>query len=409
MPVSKMKVTLQDIEAARNNIKPVILRTELSYSRSCSDLVGTDTFIKYENLQLTGSFKIRGALNKMLSLKDQRPITVIAASAGNHAQGVAFGARYVGIPAKIVMPIQTPIVKKQATINYGAEVIMYGDIFDESFAYARQLERERGYVFVHPFEDEKVIAGQGTIGLEILEQLPDVDSVIVAIGGGGLMSGISTVIKTLKPSCRVYGVVSSGFTGMKSLFNKQEKLVYDQSGTIADGIAVKNPSPIIFDSFISKNVDDIVAVDDNEVAKAIVYLLERAKTVVEGSGAITLAAAALAKQFNWNLGAKTVVVLGGGNIDMNLVEKVIERGLSASGRIARIKVVAPDRPGQLQKITQVLAQHGANILEVSHDRVGREVKFRETVIRVVVESKGVDHIQEIKSSLELSFPQVELD
>lgn len=403
-----MKVTLDEIYQAQKNIKDVILKTDLSYSRSCSDLVGTETYIKYENLQLTGSFKIRGALNKMLSLKGQE-ITVIAASAGNHAQGVAFSAKYVGIPSKIVMPLQTPIVKKQATLSYGADVILHGEVFDDSFKYAKELEKEKGYVFVHPFEDEKVIAGQGTLGLEILEQLPDVDSIIVAIGGGGLMSGVSTVMKALKPSCKVYGVVSSGFNGMQALLRKQEQVNYNPLGTIADGIAVKKPSQVMYDSFISKYVDDIAAVDDDEVAKAIVFLLERTKSVTEGSGAITLAAAALANNFGWDLGKKTVVVLGGGNIDMNLVERVIARGLSAGGRIARFKIVAPDRPGQLQKITQVFAQKGANILEVSHDRVGKEVKFRETIIRVVVESKGVDHVQEIKSSLESIFLKVELD
>jgi threonine dehydratase len=403
-----MKVTLEDIYQARKNIQNIILKTDLSFSRSCSDWVGTQTFIKYENLQLTGSFKIRGALNKMLSLKGQQ-ITTIAASAGNHAQGVAFGARFVGIPAKIVMPLQTPIVKKLATLSYGAEVILHGEVFDDSFKYAKELEKEKGYVFVHPFEDEKVIAGQGTIGLEILEQLPDIDSVIVAIGGGGMMSGIATVIKSLRPQCKVYGVVSNGFNGMQSLLRRIETVNYNPLGTIADGIAVKKPSQVMFDSFISKYVDDIAAVEDDDVAKAIVFLLERTKSVAEGSAAITLAAAAMAKNFGWDLGKKTVVVLGGGNIDMNLIERVIERGLSAGGRIARFKIVAPDRPGQLQKITQVFAQKGANILEVFNDRVGKEVKFRETIIRVVVEAKGLDHVQEIKNSLDSVFLKVELD
>ncbi len=344
-----------------------------------------------------------------LSDEDRSAKAVIAASAGNHAQGVAFSARHIGMPAKIVMPLQTPIVKKQATIGYGAEVILKGGIFDESYEYARLLEKEEGYLFVHPYQDQEVIAGQGTIGLELLEQLPELDSVIVAIGGGGLISGIAKVIKEKKPSCKVYGVVSSSFKAMSSLFNKREHTDNDFLSTIADGIAVKSPSKVMFDNFISKYVDDITDVNDDEVAKAMVFLLERAKTVSEGSGAITLAAASLAKNNNWDLGKKTAVIVGGGNIDMNIVSKVIDRGLSAGGRVVRFKITAADRPGQLQKITNIIAEHGANILEVFHDRLGKNIKFRETVIQIVLECTGNNHVLEIKQSLENLNLKVNLD
>ncbi|MCB9026695.1 MAG: threonine ammonia-lyase [Bdellovibrionaceae bacterium] len=404
-----MKVEIEDIEYAREQIKDRIIKTDLNYTRSCTELIGVPTYLKFENMQYTGSFKIRGALNKVLSLSNKDTISnVIAASAGNHAQGVALSAKQVGLKAKIVMPVMSPIVKVLATQNYGAEVILHGEIFDQSYEYARQLEKEKGYIFIHPYEDEKVIAGQGTIGLEILEQLPDVDSVIVAIGGGGLISGVAIAIKNKKPNCKVYGVVSAGFPAMKLMFNQEEVPPYSPIGTIADGIAVKKPSQIMY-NFISKYVDDVVEITDDEVAKAIVFLLERTKTVAEGSGAITLAAAAMAKQNNWNLGKKTCVLIGGGNIDMNMVAKVIEKGLTANGRIVRFKISASDRPGQLQKITNVIAQHGGNILEVFHNRIGKGIKFSETVIQIVIESKGFKHIESMKKSLvELNF-KVKID
>ena len=405
-----MRVQLKDIEDARERISSTILKTDLTYSRSCSELVGVPTYIKYENMQLTGSFKIRGALNKIMSLSDKEKISaVIAASAGNHAQGVAFSASKVGLKAKIVMPQMTPIVKVQATQGYGAEVILQGEVFDQSYQYARKLEKEKGHVFIHPFEDEQVIAGQGTIGLEILEQLPDVDSVILAIGGGGLIGGVATAIKNKKPDCKVYGAVSSGFPNMRALFKHDRPSGDNAVGTIADGIAVKTPSPVMYENFIAKFVDDIAAIDDDEVAKAIVFLLERTKTVAEGAGAITLAAAALAKKNQWDLGKKTCVAVCGGNIDMNLVAKVIEKGLTAGGRTARFRITSEDRPGQLQKITNVMAEHGGNILEVYHDRVGRGIKFSEIVVLIVVETKGMDHINKIQQSLSGLDLKVEID
>ncbi|MCB0392484.1 MAG: threonine ammonia-lyase [Bdellovibrionales bacterium] len=405
-----MKVEIKDIEEARNSISSTIIKTDLTYSRSCSEWVGIPTYIKHENMQLTGSFKIRGALNKLLSLHaNGEKSTVIAASAGNHAQGVALSASKVGLKSIIVMPQITPIVKIQATKSYGAEIILQGDMFDQSYQYARQLEKEKGYVFIHPFEDEKVIAGQGTIGLEILEQLPDVDSVIVAIGGGGLISGISTAIKSKKPNCKVYGVVSSVFPHMRDVYKHQDLTVQTAYTTIADGIAVKNPSPVMYEKFISKYVDDIAAIDDDEVAKAIVFLLERTKTVAEGSGAITLAAAARAKKLGWDLGKKTCVVICGGNIDMKQVAKVIDKGLKASGRTARFSILSEDRPGLLQKVTNVIAQHGGNIIEIYHDRAGGGIKFSEVIVDIVVETKGFDHIQIIKEGLLSLNLRVEVD
>ena len=336
----------------------------------------------------------------MLSLQSaDQGKTVVAASAGNHAQGVAFSARHVGVPAKIVMPEPSPIVKIQATESYGAEVILRGNIFDESKKFAEQLAVENDYLFVHPYEDHAVIAGQATIGLEILEQLPDVDSVIVAIGGGGLISGISTTIKALKPSCRVYGVVSEGYPGMKQMYDGQSLSVDFPLGTIADGIAVKAPSSQMYDDYIKEQVDGIASISDDDTARAIVFLLERTKTVAEGSGAISLAAAAMAKKNGWDLGKKCCVVLCGGNIDLNLVSQIIDRGMTASGRTARIDIITNDRPGQLSELTDIIARHGANILQVHHDRTGSNLKIHETAIHFQLETKSFEHVKSIVNEM----------
>lgn len=393
-------VTLTDIQTAREFLKTTITRTPVRACPPALDIPGTKLFLKCENEQLTGSFKIRGAMNKMNSLTpEERKRGVIASSAGNHAQGVAFAARALGIKAHIVMPETAPIVKINATKSYGAEVILKGDFYDEAFAHAKVLEQERGYVFVHPFEDERIIAGQGTIGLEILEDIADVDSIVVPIGGGGLISGIATAAKALKPSIRIIGVVSNQAPGMMHLYKgdtapEQKKKI----STIAEGIAVKNPSPAVFEGFISKLVDQIVSVDDNEVAQAIVFLLEKGKTVTEGSGAAGLAAV-MRSGAELNLGKKSCVVLCGGNIDLNVMAKVIERGLRQEHRLARLAVVVDDMPGNLNRLTTVMAEHRANVLEVYHDRVSPELGLRETRIDLLIETSSDEHINEIKSKL----------
>jgi len=374
------------------------VRTTVRKSPHSFEIPGTQIFFKYENEQLTGSFKIRGALNKMNSLSaDEKKRGVIASSAGNHAQGLALAAKAMGVAAHIVMPLSTPIVKINATKSYGAEVILHGEFYDEAFALAKELEQQKGYSFVHPYQDPFIIAGQGTIGLELFEDLPDLDSVVIPIGGGGLVSGIATALKSLKPSIRIIGVVSSQAAGMMHLFRgESEPQSKRRIATIAEGIAIKSPSPIMYASYISKLVDDIVEVDDNEIARAIVFLLEKAKTVTEGAGAAGVAAIMSRKL---DLGAKTCVVLCGGNIDLNVMSKVIERGLRREHRLARLTVICDDLPGNLNRLTNVMAEQRANILEVYHDRVSPELGLRETRIDLLVETSSHEHLQAIQAGL----------
>lgn len=402
-PGKKLRgISLEDIRAARLTIQDVVRRTSLRpmplSAKLKIDGLGSQIFLKFENEQSTGSFKLRGAMNKMRSLSDEeKKRGVVASSAGNHAQGVAFGAQKVGVPAFIVMPETAPIVKINATRNYGANVILHGDFYDEAYQKALELEREQNLTFVHPYEDDRVIAGQGTIGLEIFEDLEDVDTVVVPIGGGGLISGIATALKALNPKVKIYGVVSDQAPGMMQLFHRETPSEYKKKiATIAEGIAVKIPSPNVHETYISKLVDEIVAVTDDEVAQAIVYLLENVKTVVEGSGAAGLAAVLSRKL---KLGAKTCVLLCGGNIDLNIMSKVVERGLRAESRLARIAVVVDDTPGNLNRLTSIMAQQRANILEVYHDRVSPELGIRETRIDLLVETSSDRHLAEIISEL----------
>lgn len=393
-------ISIEEIRAARTVIRDFITRTPLKACPPSLERAGTQLFLKLENEQRTGSFKIRGALNKMKSLtNEERARGVVASSAGNHAQGVALAARMIGVQANIVMPVNAPIVKVDGTRAYGANVILKGDFYDEAYAHAREMEASQGYIFVHPYQDPKIIAGQGTIGLEILEDLPDVDSVVVPIGGGGLISGIATAIKTVRPSCKVFGVVSNQAPGMMYMAKGKD---WAGSGpkriaTIAEGIAIKNPSRAMADTYISKLVDDIVEVTDDEIAQAIVFLLEKGKTVVEGAGAAGLAAV-MANRFA--LGAKTCVLLCGGNIDLNIISKVIERGQRRNHRLARIAVVVDDLPGNLHRLTGVFAEHMSNVLEVYHDRVSPDLGLRETRIDFLVETSSDQHIQGILAALQ---------
>jgi threonine dehydratase len=393
-----MKVSLEDIRQAREVIQPLILPTGLEKSISLSKLLGTEAFLKYENQQFTGSFKIRGALNKIASLTpEEKKRGVVASSAGNHAQGVALSATRSNVKSTIVMPKNAPIVKVQATRDYGAEVVLHGDIYDEAYEKARELEKEHGYVFVHPYEDEKIIAGQGTIGLEILEKLPDLESIVVPIGGGGLISGISTVVKALNPKCKIYGVQSDQAPGMERLFHHEKPMdPAKRIATIADGIAIKKPSPKMYESFISQLVDEVVTVTDDEIAEAIVFLIERAKTICEGSGAAGVAALMNRKL---NLGTKTCVVLGGGNIDLNIIAKVIHKGLIRKGRLAELAVVVDDMPGNLNRLTKTIADLGGNVLEVHHDRISEGLLLRETKIEFTLETSSQEHVQQIRAAL----------
>ena len=393
-----MKVTIEDIRQARQIIKDVIRPTEIDKSHSASNLIGSEVFLKFENTQFTGSFKLRGAYNKIASLtSEEKKRGVIASSAGNHAQGVAYSASKAGVRSVIVMPVIAPLNKVEATKGYGAEVISFGEIVDDATLKARELAQSEGYVFVHPYEDEKIIAGQGTIGLEIMERLPDLDSVLVPIGGGGLISGIATAVKAINPKCRVIGVQTSVASGMSRLFHHQESLILQKRiSTIADGIAIKQPSMVMFESFLSKLVDDIVTVSDDEIAEAMVFLLERTKTVTEGAGAAGFAALLSRKL---NLGAKTCVVLCGGNIDLNMISKVIEKGQIRKGRLCELSVIVDDLPGTLHRLTQAIAGLGANVLEVHHNRILTGLFLRETRIEFILETKNQGHIEEIKQAL----------
>lgn len=396
---TSLHVDISDIQKAHGLLKPIVKFTDLDQSLSASELYGRKVFLKYENTQRTGSFKIRGAYNKIMHLSaEEKAKGVVASSAGNHAQGVALSSKLAGVRSIIVMPETAPLNKIAATKHYGAEVILKGEIYDDAYEYAKELEKKEGYTFVHPYQDSRVIAGQGTIGLEILSQLPDVDSVIVPIGGGGLISGISLAIKTLKPSCKIFGVQSNQTPGMSQLFkhlsgeNKNKRIT-----TIADGIAIKRPSQEMYDQFISKYVDDIVTVSDDEIAEAIVYLVERMKTVTEGSGA-----AGFAGLMNHKLdyGKNVCVLLCGGNIDLNIISKVIERGQIKRGRLAKMSVVVEDMPGNLQKLTQIIATEKANILEVNHDRVTHGLSLRETRIDFFLETNSFEQIKRIELEIE---------
>ena len=393
-----MKVNLEDVRKAQSVIQSTILPTETSKSISASKLLGCEVYFKYENQQYTGSFKIRGALNKIHSLsEEEKKRGVIASSAGNHAQGVALSATRAGVKATIVMPTGAPIVKVQATQDYGAQVVLHGEVYDEAYEHARELEKKNGFIFVHPYEDPAIIAGQGTIGLEILEKIPDLDSVVVPIGGGGMISGIATAVKAINPKCKVYGVQSNQASGMEKLFHHQPVPPAGQRmATIADGIAIKKTSVSMYENFVSKLVDEIVTVTDDEIAEAIVFLLERAKTVCEGSGAAGVAAVLHRKL---NLGKKTCVILSGGNIDLNIMAKVINLGLIRKGRLVDLSVVVDDLPGNLNRLTKTIAEMGGNVLEVRHDRISEGLLLRETKIDFSLETKSVQHAQDIRDAL----------
>lgn len=391
-----MPIQLTDIQNARKKIQDLIQVTPVNASRSFSARLGTEVFLKLENQQTTGSFKIRGSLNTLMSLSQaELQKGIVASSAGNHAQGVAYAAQKIGAKAHIVMPATATLVKVMATQAYGAEVILHGKIYDEAYQHARELEKEHGYTFVHPYEDPRVIAGQGTIGIELLEQIPNLDSIIIPIGGGGLISGVATAVKAINPKIKIYGAVSSAAKGMLQMMRGEPVEAPNMVLTIADGIAVKRPSKNMYDTYISKLVDGVVDVSDEEIAENIVYFLERAKTLVEGSGALVLAAA---EKGGFDLGKRCCLLLSGGNIDLNNVSKVIERGLSKRGRLIRLSVIVPDRPGSLNRLTDVIADKGANILDVKHDRVRQGILLSETAIEFLLEIRSSEHAVELQEA-----------
>jgi len=390
-------VTLASIQAARTRIGNAVLYSPCHLSHYLSELTGLPLHLKFENLQRTGSFKERGALNKLLTLnEEERSRGVIAASAGNHAQGVAFHAAALGIHAQIVMPLTTPLVKVAATRAFGAEVILHGASYDEACEEATRRCRMEGSTFIHPFDDPEVISGQGTIGLELLEQVPDLEAVVVPIGGGGLISGIGCALKERNPKIRVVGVEPEKLPSMQRALEAGAPVTIAQEATIADGIAVRRAGDITL-PLVNKYVDEIVTVDDEEIASAILMLLEQEKTLAEGAGAAALAAIVQSKT---NLRhRRTVALVCGGNIDVTLLAKIIERGLVKDGRLLRIRVYLQDRPGALHQLTQILARERANIVETLHNRAYYGVSLGETVIDVTLETRGATHITAISQAL----------
>ena len=358
---------------------------------------GTDIYLKTENLQLTGSFKLRGAYYKISQLTDEEKAKgVIACSAGNHAQGVALGATHNGIKSLICLPAGAPISKVEATKNYGADVCLVPGVYDDAYAKAMELQKEHGYCFVHPFDDPKVIAGQGTIGLEILEDMPDVEAVIVPIGGGGLISGVAFAIKTLRPDVKVYGVQSSGAPSMAASLKEGKLCHLNDVSTIADGIAVKEPGINTFE-MCNKYVDEVVTVTDDEIAAAILALIEQQKLVAEGAGAVAVAAAMFCKLPIE--GKKTVCLVSGGNIDVNTLSRVITRGLSKSGRNYTFIIDLADKPGQLSGVCSVVGTKGGNIISVTHERINTSSAINGCTIRLELETRDRNHVEEIRSAL----------
>lgn len=391
---------------ARQRLQGVIAHTPLSYAPVLSQLSLSEIYLKKENLQLTGAFKIRGAFNKIASLVESSKAEsnkagqiqgVIAASAGNHAQGVAYSARHFGIQSVIVMPEATPLLKVSATKALGAEVVLCGDNYDEAFERALQIAKERDLVFIHPFADELVIAGQGSIGLEIIEEKDDIDVVVVPIGGGGLLGGIGSVIKTLKPNVRVIGVVASGADAMKRSFASGKIERVESVRSIADGIAVRDVNAENF-ALLQQCVDEIVSVDDEEIANAILFLLEKQKLVVEGAGAASVASV-LHKKFSFSQSDKIALVLSGGNIDITMLNVIIEKGLLKSNRKMKLEVVLIDKPGSLQGLTNILSKVGANIVQIEYDRTSVMLKYGDALVTMALETKGEEHKEQIRENL----------
>lgn len=392
-----MSVTLASIRSARERIQGHLYLSPAPHSAGLSEMTGQQVFLKLDNLQRTGAFKERGALNRILTLTpEERSRGVIAASAGNHAQAVAYHASREGLRSRIVMPLMTPLVKVAATSSYGADVVLHGANYDEACEEAIRQSRTGGMTFLHPFDDDEVIAGQGTIGLELLEQVPDLEAVVVPIGGGGLISGVACAIKESRPQIRVIGVQTERLPSMLRATEVGHPVTVPAEATIADGIAVRRAGEKTV-PMVKRYVDQLVTVDDEEIASAILVLLEREKTLAEGAGAAALAAL-LERKTSLN-GQRTAVLVCGGNIDVTLLSKIIERGLVKDGRRTRVRIHLTDRPGALHHLTKIIADLRANIVQTSHDRAYYGVSLGDTVIDFTLETRGAGHIGEIEAAL----------
>jgi threonine dehydratase len=391
-------ITLADVKAAYERIRQSIYLSPCTLSATFSQLTGNSIYLKLDNLQRTGAFKERGALNKLLTMTvEERGRGVIAASAGNHAQGLAYHAGRLGISAQICMPLVTPLIKVSATKAYGADVILYGANYDDTCEEAIRRSQQQHLTFIHPFDDDAVIAGQGTLGLEMLQQHPEIEAVVVPIGGGGLIGGIACAIKETNPGVRVVGVQTTRLPSMKVAVSEGKPVTLPPAATIADGIAVRRAGDRTL-PLVQKYVDEIVTVDEEEIANAVLLLLEREKTMAEGAGA-----AAIAAMINRKIeisGKKIAVLVGGGNMDVTLLSRIIERGLVKDGRLLRLRIHLPDYPGALHRLTGILADHRANIVETSYDRTYYGVNLGETAIDITMETRGPEQIAELLSALE---------
>ena len=388
-------LTLDKVFDASKVLKEVIRPTACIYAPQINPEV--HTYLKTENLQVTGSFKVRGAYYKISQLtEEEKSHGVIACSAGNHAQGVALAAQKSGIKSVICLPDGAPISKVEATKSYGAEICLVPGVYDDAYAEAIRQRDEKGYTFVHPFDDENVIAGQGTIGLEILNEMPDVDAVVAAIGGGGLLSGVACAIKSLNPNIKVYGVQAEGAPSMVESIKAGTPVHLDKVSTIADGIQVKEPGEHTFE-YIQKYVDDIVTVSDDEIASAILALIESQKMVSEGAGAAPLAAVMFEKLPL--KGKKVVCIVSGGNIDVTILNRVIKRGLLRSGRQQTLCIELQDKPGQLVAVSKIIADLGANVISVHHERAGEGSDVTAAYLRIIIETRNFDHVRQISDAL----------
>jgi threonine dehydratase len=386
--------SLTDVRNARERIRDAVVLTPLVRATGLEDQLIAALHIKLESLQRTGSFKDRGALNRLLDLSaEEKTRGVVTASAGNHAQAVAYHGARLGIPVEVVMPEHTPLIKVANTRRFGAGVRFHGATLSESMDEAHRIEKEEHRVLVHAYDDERVIAGQGTIGLELLEQLPDVKIVVVPIGGGGLISGIALAMKEQRPEIRIVGVEASAAASALASRRAGRIVAIESADTIADGIAVKRPGDLTF-PLIERYVDDIVAVDEVEIAAAVHLLLERQKLLAEGAGAVALAALATGR-IPVRRGEAVVMILSGGNIDLNLAGRIVDRGLVADGRLARLAVTVPDRPGSLALLTRLVAEAGANVLEVAHGRAFADISVRDVEIVMLLETRGTEHANAI--------------
>ncbi len=388
-------LTLDKFEEATEVVKKVTLETKLVYSNYLSDQTGNKVYLKPENMQFTGAYKVRGAYYKMSTLSDaDREKGIITASAGNHAQGVAYAAKCFGVKAVIVMPTTTPLMKVNRTKSYGAEVILKGDVYDEACAYALDLAKEKGYTFIHPFDDLAVATGQGTIAMEIFKELPLVDYILVPIGGGGLATGVSTLAKLMNPKIKVIGVEPAGANCMQVSIKNGKVTTLPSVNTIADGTAVKTPGTLIF-PYLKKNLDDIITVEDEELIVAFLDLVENHKMVVENSGLLTVAAL---KHLDVK-GKKIVSILSGGNMDIITMSSVVQQGLIMRDRIFTVSVLLPDKPGELSRVSGVLAEQSGNVIKLEHNQFVTTNRSAAVELRITVEAFGTEHKEQIINAL----------